>query len=110
MIHNINLHYLIRLNSVLDWLWQDYILYDYYKTQFMDRVKAFGRPELDVEKEMLQKVSLQAMNECSISRKKSSGYFCNYYKKGELNFLDEVREIQRNKSLEILRSIKDTVV
>ena len=110
MIHNIKLHYLIRLNSVLDWLWQDYILYDYYKTQFMDRVKAFGRQELDVEKEMLRKVSLQAMNECSNSRKTSSGYFCNYYKKGELNFLDEVREIQRNKSLEMLRSIKDTAV
>ena len=68
----------------------------------MDRVKVFGRQELDVEKEMLQKVSLQAMNECSSSRKKSSGYFCDYYKKGELKFLDEVREIQRNKSLEIL--------
>ena len=76
----------------------------------MDRVQAFGRQELDVEKEILQKVSLQAMNECSNSRKTSSGYFCNYYKKGELNFLDDVREIQRNKSLEILRSIKDTVV
>merc|ERR1712083_199130 len=53
---------------IKDWLWQDYILYDHYKTQFMDRVKAFGRQELNVEKEMLQKVSLQAMNECSSSR------------------------------------------
>ena len=110
MMYNIDLHYLIRLNFVLDWLWQDYILYNHYKTQFMDRVKAFGRQELDVEKERLQTVSLEAMNECSSSRKKSSGYFCDYYKKGELNFLDEVREIQRNKSLEILRSIKDTAV
>ena len=76
----------------------------------MDRVQAFGREELDVEKEILQKVSLQAMNECSNSRKKSSGYFCNYYKKGELNFLDEVREIQRNKSLAMLRSIKGRAV
>ena len=76
----------------------------------MDRVQAFGRQELDVEKEILQKVALQAMNECSNSRKKSSGYFCNYYKKGELNFLDEVREIQRNKSLAMLRSIKGRAV
>ena len=34
----------------LDWLWQDYILYDYYKNKLKERVDAFGRARIEAEK------------------------------------------------------------
>ena len=73
----------------------------------MHRVNVFGRSKLNREKDILQNVSSKAIDQCSKSRR---GFFCNYYRKGELEFLRGMRKIQQYKSLKILKSRQYTMV
>ena len=91
--------------SNLDWLWQDYILYEYYKRKFLKRIKAFGREKIDAEKENLRKTFNQTIIQChqpeNDAISKSAGHFCGYYETREFRMIDEVRDLQRKKSLEV---------
>ena len=90
----------------LDWLWQDYVLYDYYKIKFLKRIKAFGRKNMDAAKQNIRSTLHRAINQChhpeNATMSESLRHFCAYYNKGEYQMIDEVRDMQRKKSLEIL--------
>ena len=94
---------------ILDWLWQDYILYNHYKTKLLKKVEAFGRVEMDKEKQMMRNVLSRAISQCKVVQNvstKNIRHFCNYYRKDEFLMIDEVRDIQRKKSLDIISNLK----
>ena len=96
--------YYIKLFFALEWLWQDYILYDYYKTKFAERVEAFGRARIDAEKGVLRQTLSDAIRQChepNDTRSDATNHFCNYYKKDELQMLFKLREVQEKKLLEV---------
>ena len=94
----------------LDWLWQDYVLYDYYKHKLLRKIEDFGRNNMDAEKQKLRNTLYRAIRHChqpantTISR--SLRHFCAYYQKDEYQMVDEVRDIQRKKSLELILKSK----
>ena len=88
----------------LEWLWQDYFLYEYYKKRFAERVEAFGRARINAEKQSLRCTLSDAISRCHKHDDIGSdaiNHFCNYYKKDELQMLYELREIQEKKALDI---------
>ena len=97
MIHLIKYIYITPPTS--DWLWADYILYDYFKEKFMKKIEIFGTQKLKLEKQMLRNKSEETMKRC---KENNLDKDCNYLRKGEKAFLDEVREKQTIKSLQIL--------
>ena len=94
----------------LDWLWQDYVLYNHYQTQFKKKVKSFGRKKMDIEKEKMRSVLSKAISQCGQLEKNTphdTNNFCNNYEKDEIIMIDEVRNAQRIKSLEIISKSKN---
>ena len=89
----------ILLSYYSDWLWADYMLYDYFKERFLQKIESFGQQEMIYEKEMLRSVSEKVLNSC---KKYNLDPVCEYIHKGEVNFLDVIRDAQTNKSLQIL--------
>ena len=89
----------------LEWLWADYMLYNYFKDRFVRKLDELGRQRLEYEKEVLRNLSDITLNMCK--QEPSADSFCQYFSKGEIKFLDELREIQRNKSLKLMRSSND---
>ena len=89
---------------VLEWLWADYMLYNYFKDRFVTKLDKFGRQRLEYEKEVLRNLSESTLHRC---KQKPVANFCQYFNKGEIEFLDELRENQRNKSLKLLKSSND---
>ena len=94
---------------ILDWLWQDYILYNHYKTKFLKRVEVFGRVRMDIEKQKMRNVLSRAVSECDMPTNATTTdvrHFCDYYQKDEFLMIDEVRDIQRKRSLDIISKLK----
>ena len=83
------------------------MLYDYFKIRFKSKLEAFGQQRMEYEKLMLRGLSNTTLMRC---KKEPREKFCEYFNKGELKFLDELRETQRNKSLELLKSDADTMI
>ena len=94
----------------LDWLWQDFILYDYYKMKLLKRIEAFGRKNMDAEKQKLRNTLHRAVSQCHQTKYTtmsiSARHFCTYHEKDEYQMVDEVRDIQRKKCLEIILKSK----
>ena len=87
-----------------EWLWADYMLYDYFKEQFLQRTTELGQEKLAYEKEVLRNVSESTLRRC---KKQKADRGCEYFNKGEISFLDEIREQQTNKSV---RRIVDNIL
>ena len=88
----------------LDWLWQDYILYDYYKNKLKERVEAFGRVRIETEKKILRRTLSDALIGCHKPDDivvDAVKHFCKYYKKDELEIIVELRDAQEGKVMEI---------
>ena len=86
---------------IVEWLWADYMLYDYFKSRFKSKLEAFGQRRLELEKEILRNISDNTLLRC---KQVPLEKYCEYFNKGELKFLDELRETQRNRSLQLLES------
>ena len=89
------------MHFVIEWLWADYLLYDYFKDRFMTKLDILGQQRLEDEKQVLRNVTGITFKRCN---ENYADNFCQYFRKGELNFLDELRNIQTNKSLKWLNS------
>ena len=101
----VRFYYIIHLN--LGWLWQDYILYNHYKSQFKKRVDAFGRLQMDIEKEKMREVLDKKIGQCGRNTTTlTTNHFCANYNKEELQMLEEVRNSQRKRSLEIIATVE----
>ena len=94
---------------ILDWLWEDYYLYDYFKRQFLLRLEEIGRLRLEEEKLLLRNFTSKIISQCEKRKPMARPNICNYISKGEFSFLDEIRNIQREKSLKILELRNDTL-
>ena len=73
-------------------------------------MNAFGRRQMDIEKEKLRNVLSRAISQCG--RRKNSkprviDHFCENYDKHENLIIDEVRNIQHIKSIEIMSMLND---
>ena len=94
---------------ILDWLWEDYHLYDYFKKKFLLRLEEIGRLRLEEEKLLLRNFTSKIISQCEKRKPMARPNICNYISKGEFTFLDEVRNIQREKSLKILELRNDSL-
>ena len=75
------------------------MLYDYFKVQFLQKTKIYGHKRLVYEKEVLRNVSENTLRNCL---EKNGEKDCEYLVKDELSFIEEIRETQTNKSVQII--------
>ena len=90
------------LVRILEWLWADYMLYDYFKSRFETKLKEFGKQRMVMEKAVLRNLSDNTLGRCD---QEPLEKYCEYFIKSEMDFLDEIRDIQRNRSLQVLKSV-----
>ena len=82
------------------------MLYDYFKDRFMTKLDTLGQQRLEDEKQVLRNITEITLKRCN---QNSDDTFCQYFRKGELKFLDELRVIQTNKSLKLLNSYNNSL-
>ena len=82
------------------------MLYDYFKDRFMKKLDILGQQRLEDEKQVLRNTTEITLKRCN---RNPADNFCQYFKKGELKFLDELRVIQTNKSLKLLNSYNNSL-
>ena len=75
------------------------MLYEYFKEQFLQKTAEFGHEKLAHEKKVLRNLSERTLRKC---KKQNADEVCKYFEKGEIDFLEEVRENQTNKSVQII--------
>ena len=91
---------------IIEWLWADYMLYDYFKDRFMTKLDILGKQRLENEKQNLRTLTDTTIKRCN---ENTADNFCQYFRKGELKFLDELRDLQTNKSLKLLNSYNNSL-
>ena len=72
---------------------------------------AFGREKMDMEIKKMRNVLSQKIKQCdqpSQEISQETRHFCDYYKKDERQMIDEVRDIQRTKSLAIISRLNQS--
>ena len=94
------------MRFITEWLWADYMLYDYFKDRFMKKLDVFGKLRLENEKQVLRTITDTTIKRCN---ENIADNFCQYFRKGELKFLDELRDLQTNKSLKLLNSYDNSL-
>ena len=94
------------MRFITEWLWADYMLYDYFKDRFMTKLDRFGKQRLENEKQVLRTITDTTIKRCN---ENIADNFCQYFRKGELKFLDELRDLQTNKSLKLLNSYDNSL-
>ena len=82
------------------------MLYDYFKDRFMKKLDTLGPQRLEDEKQVLRNITDITLKRCY---QNSADNFCQYFRKGELKFLDELRDLQTNKSLKLLNSYNNSI-
>ena len=82
------------------------MLYDYFKDRFMKKLDTLGPQRLEDEKQLLRNITDITLKRCN---QNSADNFCLYFRKGELKFLDELRDLQTNKSLKLLNSYDNSI-
>ena len=73
-------------------------------------MNAFGRRQMDIEKEKLRNVLAREIIQCGrrkSSKPRAADHFCENYDKHENLIIDEVRTIQHVKSLEVMSRLND---
>ena len=78
-------------------------MYDHFKHIFINKIEAYGRENVELEKEILKKEAHLAEINC---RSKKPEKTCNYYKISEGEFLNELRKKQEAKRIGILERQK----
>jgi len=73
-------------------------LYDYFKEEFLQKIKEFGRQKLVYEKEALKNVTKTILGKCKKNNLENN--VCKYLNKPELDFINEIRKTQSKKSLQ----------
>ena len=94
------------MRFITEWLWADYMLYDYFKDRFMTKLDVFGKLRLENEKQVLRTITDTTIKRCN---ENIADNFCQYFRKGELKFLDELRDLQTSKSLKLLNSYDNSL-
>ena len=72
----------------------------------MTKLDIFGHQRLENEKKVLRNVTDITLKRCN---QNTTDSFCKYFRKGELKFLDELRDLQTNKSLKLLNSYNNSL-
>ena len=75
----------------------------------MERVEAFGLERINAEKIVLRHRLSDAIKQCDQPHDAVSSairHFCDYYKKDEFLMIDELRDAQRKRSIEIISRLK----
>ena len=75
------------------------MLYDYFKARFESKLDGFGRKRLELEKKRLKDVTDDKLRRCKGNNPKE---MCKYYHKPEIAFIEELKSIQKKKSLQLL--------
>ena len=73
-------------------------------------MKSFGRTKMDIEKEKMRTVLSRTLSQCGKLKKsipQDTNHFCDNHEKDEIIMIDEVRNVQRKKSLEIISRLKN---
>ena len=65
----------------------------------MTKLDILGKQRLENEKQKLRTLTDTTIKRCN---ENTADNFCQYFRKGELKFLDELRDFQTNKSLKLL--------
>ena len=86
---------------ILEWLWADYMLYDYFKTRFKSKLEAFGQQRMEEQKTILRDITDSTLVGC---KEESFKNVCKYINKYENPFLKKLQQIQKQKSLKLLQS------
>ena len=73
-------------------------MYDYFKEEFLQKIKEFGRQKLVYEKEALKNVTKTILGKCKQNNLENN--VCKYLNKPELDFINEIRKTQSKKSLQ----------
>ena len=78
-------------------------------------VDDYGQNAINVETDKLRNILSRTINQCNQPKNatisESVKHFCDYHDKNEFEMIDEVRSIQRKKSVEvILRSRQDSKI
>ena len=94
------------MRFITEWLWADYMLYDYFKDRFMKKLDVFGKQRLENQKQVLRTITDTTIKRCN---ENIADNFCQYFRKGELKFLDELRDLQTSKSLKLLNSYDNSL-
>ena len=72
----------------------------------MKKLDVFGKQRLENEKQVLRTITDTTIKRCN---ENIADNFCQYFRKGELKFLDELRDLQTNKSLKLLNSYDNSL-
>ena len=72
----------------------------------MTKLDVFGKQRLENEKQVLRTITDTTIKRCN---ENIADNFCQYFRKGELKFLDELRDLQTNKSLKLLNSYDNSL-
>ena len=72
----------------------------------MTKLDTFGRQNLEYEKQVLRNVTDETLKRCN---QNFGDMLCQYFRKGELKFLDELRDVQTNKSLKLINSYNNSL-
>lgn len=84
-------------------------MYDHFKNQFKIKVDVFGRAKMNIEKEKMANVLSREIAQCgspTYGTPPATTHFCDNYEKNELLMIDEVRNSQAKRSMEILSTLK----
>ena len=115
-----------RYNCLIsEWLWADNLLYEYFKEKFLKQRTVFGLQKLKHEKQILEQATDKVKERCIEAKvenqrlkkkdrlrgndvmgykvRQHSDEDCPYYTMEARHFREEVRSIQRNKSIEKMR-------
>ena len=52
------------MRLIIEWLWADYMLYDYFKDHFLAKLDRFGKQRLENEKQVLRNVTDTTIKRC----------------------------------------------
>ena len=107
-------------SALRGWLKADYVLYDLAQKKFEEKVENYGRERLRDEVDQLKEMNSKLMEEC-VEGEETYVYLgeellryklrdpknetCQYLVKGELDFLNELREDQRARAEAILKRL-----
>ena len=72
----------------------------------MKKLDTLGPQRLEDEKQLLRNITDITLKRCN---QISADNFCQYFRKGELKFLDELRDLQTNKSMKLLNSYNNSI-
>ena len=115
------------MSHILEWMWDDSMFYDHFKKKFLRERESYGIHQLNHEKEILAHANDHVKQTCiegqvdnKLLPKKDRLYgadvmayklkenaadsLCPYYTMKELSFLNDVRDIQETKSIDIIES------